>query len=271
MMEFLKDKYVKRLFENTVFINQTPPSMRRTKSHVRTNIRTRKQLFSENTPSNNNNVPSSKFHQENFADFSVFNDSVLSRTRSDSTGHNNSGSSLDSRNNSSSTENKSFDDLECISNAMPQPQSKYESIAKLDMEEKMKRTKSSPADPVHNQHKQNQNFNNHHTQQQFYLQHQKQQQHLHQQNLQHQLLKQRTKSLDASVATEVFLKYQFGSPTSTGHALFGVLPQNSPIRAQLQQALRLQQQQENSSNIQNYNPNNPFLTSSTQGSASTKS
>ena len=109
----------------------------------------------------------------------------------------------------------------------------------------------------------------------------------------HQLLKQRTKSLDASAVAEVFLKTQFGSPTSTGHALFGVLPQNSPIRAQLNEALRLQHNHQvvsqqtstfqysssggyqtghHTPNGTSYNSTNPFITSSTQqGSTSTKS
>merc|ERR1739848_690362 len=39
------------------------------------------------------------------------------------------------------------------------------------------------------------------------------------------------------------MRAQFGSPTSTGHALFGVLPSNSPIRTQVQQAAILHQQQ----------------------------
>jgi len=303
MIMFLKEKYVKRSWENTVFINQTPPSMRRTKSHHhkshsesrnpesrnsesrisenRMNQNTRnsqRQLFSGNNETTTPAVHQVSSSNANFADFSVFNDSVLSRTRSDSTGHNNSGSSLESRNNSSG-ENKSFDDLECIANAMPQPQSKYESIAQLDMEEKIKRTQSSPPIPVesektpsgnskfrHSNSQPQQKFSNPNYNQATYNAHQNFANH-------QQLLKQRTKSLDASSVTEVFLKTQFGSPTSTGHALFGVLPQNSPIRAQLQHALRLQHANNQhlttfQTSSQTHNPGNPFITSSTQGSAS---
>jgi len=324
-----------------VFINQTPPSMRRTKSHhhkshseSRRNTESRNSesrvsetRFSEarvsearnlearnsearnsearnsesrnsenkinqNTrnshrqlfcSSGNNETTTPAVHQvsssnTNFADFSVFNDSVLSRTRSDSTGHNNSGSSLDSRNNSSG-ENKSFDDLECIANAMPQPQSKYESIAQLDMEEKIKRTQSSPPDPVQSEKQpsktQFRHSNSNPQPQQKFLNYNQANYNAHQNFANHQqLLKQRTKSLDASAVTEVFLKTQFGSPTSTGHALFGVLPQNSPIRAQLQHALRLQHaNNQHLGNFQNsspsHNPGNPFITSSTQGGGST--
>lgn len=294
MIQFLKEKYVKRSWENTVFINQTPPSMRRTKSHhhhksqsesrnsesrISQNARnSHRQLFSGNNETATPTVHQVSSSNTNFADFSNFNDAVLLRTRSDSTGHNNSGSSLDSRNNSSG-ENKSFDDLECINNAMPQPQSKYESIAQLDMEEKIKRTQSSPPDPVQPEktttHSGTTKFRHSHSQpqQKFSTNYDQASYNAHQNFANHQqLLRQRTKSLDASMVTEVFLKTQFGSPTSTGHALFGVLPQNSPIRVQLQQhALRLQHaNNQNLTTFQNssptHNPGNPFITSSSQGS-----
>lgn len=229
MKRFLEQKYIQRCWENTVFMNQQPPSMRRTKSNYTGKNTSQRQLFRHATETTGQRVPSSKpttttkantFQQENFADFSVFNE----RTRSDSTGHNHSGSSLDSRNNSS-TEGKSFDELECIANAMPQPSSKYESIAKLDEEMRRTHSETSPHTPPIMKSQQQ--------------------------------LKQRTKSVDASA---FFLQAQFGSPTSTGHALFGVLPSNSPIRAQLA-ALQAQQAQQ-------LNTNNPFLELA-QGSAST--